>query len=102
MTDIANHDMILGEMRGQLRGVVDACASMSAKLDGLTREVVAIGPLGAELASIEIRIAKLEADRERREGATGVMAALVKSPAAAWLVGGAAFVWGVLTGRIHL
>jgi hypothetical protein len=48
--------MILGEMRGQLREVVHTLNNQTMKLDALTREVVALGPIAAEIAQMKTRL----------------------------------------------
>lgn len=80
-----NTAMILGEIRGQLRELIHTGNNNAAKLDALG-----------------VRVMQLETERNRRDGATGVVAAIMKSPAIGWAVGGATFLWGILTGRIHL
>lgn len=48
------------------------------------------------------RVDALEDTELRREGGARVLTAIVKSPVVGWVVGGATFMWAVLTGRIHL
>lgn len=102
MTEASNQDMVLGEMRGQLREVVHSMNAMSEKFDRLSREVIGLSTLAADMAELKIRVTALETERNRRDGATGIVQAIVKSPAIGWMVGGATFVWTVLTGRVHL
>ena len=99
---MGNQDMVLGEMRGQLREVVHSMNAMSAKFDSLSREVIGLSTLAADVAAMKIRVTALETERNRRDGATGIIQAIVKSPAVGWMVGGATFVWALLTGRVHL
>lgn len=73
-----SQDMILGEMRGQLREVVHAVNNLSGKFDGLSREVIGLGVIGTEVADIKRRVSDLEneadelkEDRDRRMGAFG-------------------------------
>ena len=80
-----NTAMILGEIRGQLRELIHGTNTNSAKLDALDR-----------------RVGKLESGEARREGASGVLAAIMKSPTLGWLVGAITTVWAVATGRLHL
>ena len=80
-----NTAMILGEIRGQLRELIHTGNNTSAKLDGLA-----------------VRVGKLETLDARREGASGVMASLMRSPTLGWLVGAATTAWAVLTGRLDL
>lgn len=97
-----NQDMILGEMRGQLREVVHSMNNLTQKFDGLSREVIGLGTLGAEMADVKARVIALETDRNRRDGATGVIGAIMRSPALGWLVGAAITAWAILTGKVHI
>lgn len=80
-----NTAMILGEIRGQLRELIHTGNNNAQKLDALG-----------------IRVMTLESERSRRDGASGVVSAILRSPAIGWFVGGATFLWGIVTGRIHL
>lgn len=62
----------------------------------------AIEPVDADLAALKVEVAALQDDRIRRDGATGVIQAILKSPALGWLVGAAITAWAVLTGRVHI
>lgn len=96
----SSNDMILGEMRGQLREVVHGQANLAQKFDALTREVVGLGTLATDVATLKIEVAGLKEDRSRREGASGVFMAISKSPAMGWLAGAAVTVWALLNGKI--
>lgn len=102
MTEASNQDMVLGEMRGQLREVVHSMNNLTMKFDSLSREVIGLGPLSAEIVDLKARLTGLEAERNRRDGATGILQALIKSPVVGWVVGGATFLWAAVTGRIHI
>lgn len=65
--------MILGEMRGQLREVVHSMNNLSTKFDGLTREVVGLGPLAGDIVDLKARVLKLEAEGNQRAGAVGLV-----------------------------
>lgn len=95
-----SQDMILGEMRGQLREVVHGLNNLSSKVDGLSREVIGLGPLAAEIGELKTRVAQLEAANNRSEGAKGLGAAVLRSPALAWVISAAVTAWAVLTGRV--
>jgi hypothetical protein len=77
--------LILGEIRGQLRELIHNSNNNAAKLDALS-----------------IRVAALEGEKNRREGANGVFQFVLKSPAVAWFVGAAITAWALLTGKAHL
>lgn len=83
--DVTGLAVMVGEMRGQLRELVHTTNNVSTKIDGLTREVIAMGPLAAELAELkgEIKVARAEIatlrskDDERR-GAVGLVEFVIK------------------------
>lgn len=107
-----SHDsntMILGELRGQTRELVHSVNNLSTKFDALTREVIGLsalaadmGEIKAKLAAQEAKIEALEAEKNRTDGAKGFAALLLKSPALGWLVGAAVSAWAILTGKVHL
>jgi hypothetical protein len=74
----------LGEIKGQLRELIHTGNSNSTKLDALG-----------------IRVAALETERSRREGAAGLVQMILKSPLIAWLAAIAATLWAVATGKLH-
>lgn len=94
-----NQAMILGEMRGQLREVVHSVNNLSAKLDALTREVIGLGPLAADIVDIKARLKIVEDTDSRQSGASGLAAGILKSPLIGWLVGAAFTVWVLLSGK---
>ena len=77
--------LLLGEIRGQLRELIHTGNNNSTKLDALG-----------------IRVAALETERNRREGASGLIQSFLKSPAIGWLVGAAISAWAILTGKVHI
>jgi len=92
-TPEVNQDMILGEIRGQLREVVHSVNNLTQKFDGLTREVIGLAVLGTEMAEMKGRMDKMDVDisalksgHDRYEGATGILAYLMKSPTLAWFI----------------
>ena len=97
-----NQDMILGEMRGQLREVVHSLNNLSGKVDGLSREVIGLGSLAGDIGDIKARLAVLEVGRNRQEGATSALAVVLKSPTLGWLVGAAITAWAILTGKVQV
>lgn len=97
-----NQDMILGELRGQMREVIHSVNNLSSKVDGLSREVIGLGSLAGEIADMKARIAILEIGNNRRVGAEGVVTAIMRSPTLGWLVGAAITAWAILTGRVNV
>lgn len=101
----------LGQLAAYVHEHRHGVNNLSQKMDGLSIDVAKqIAALEAKMtirmdeghASLSSRLAALEAERNRRDGASSVMLAVLRSPAIGWMVGGATFLWGVLTGRIHL
>lgn len=101
-SDNQSQDMILGEMRGQLREVVHAVNNLSQKFDGLSREVIGLGVVATKMAEMEARLIKLETADHKREGAVGVVQVMLKSPVVGWVVGAVTAMWALVTGRLHL
>lgn len=102
------NNLMLGELRGQMLGIAKTLDSLDSKFDSLFREVAAIGPLVADVAEMKAtqsahgtRLAALEADKARREGAKGIIGFIWKSPALGWLSGAAATIWALLSGQAH-
>lgn len=77
--------MLLGEIRGQMRELIHSTNSASMKIDAMG-----------------VRVAALEAEYQRRQGASGALSLILKSPALGWLVGAATTIWAVATGKLHL
>jgi len=100
-TDV-NQDMILGEIRGQLREVVHSVNNLTQKFDGLTREVVGLAVLGNDVAALKVSVAALEAKDNRRDGAVGIIETILKSPMLGWIVGAAITGFAILKGWVQL
>lgn len=97
--------VMLGEIRGQLRELIHTGNNTAQAVQALGERVGKLERMDGRVNQLELlapRLAALELDRGRREGASGVVAAILRSPAIGWMVGGATFLWGVLTGRVHL
>jgi len=98
MSDPTNHDMILGEMRGQMREVVHGLNNLSGKFDALSREVIGLGPLAADVAALRLKVAALEASEAQRVGAMKFSTWFLRMPLVGWLVGGGVALWAYLKG----
>ena len=79
-TDVTSLAVMVGEIRGQMREVVHTLNNVSSKIDGLSREVIAMGPIAAELAELkgEIKVAQTEINaikevRFQRQGAINLV-----------------------------
>lgn len=99
-TSPENTDLIIGEMRGQLREVVHSVNNLSTKFDALSREVMALATFATELGKLQAKVDLLEQQKHRTEGATGLLGTLLKSPALGWLVGAAITAWALLSGKV--
>ena len=101
--------LMLGELRGQMREMIHGVNNLIIKFDSLSREVVSLGPLATDIAelkttiaAVQVKLATLEADKNRTDGAKSLGALLLKSPALGWLVGAGISAWAVLSGKVHL
>lgn len=97
----ASYDMVLGEMRGQLREVVHTLNNLSGKFDQLTREVIALGPLAADILQLKADVERLKAVDNQHIGGWQVVATVIKSPVIGWIVLAVAGLWATLTGRFN-
>ncbi|TCM21468.1 hypothetical protein EDF56_101132 [Novosphingobium sp. PhB165] len=87
--------LMLGEIRGEVRQVVDHVAVLASKIDALTTAVNQAAHLPEELQALKVRVTALEASEQQRRGAMSLGAAIMK--ALPWLLpaiaaGGAAAV----------
>lgn len=92
----------IGEIRGQMREIIHTMNNTASKVDAIGEKVILAAALPEAVNALVIRVASLEADRNRRDGATGVIGAVMKSPAFGWIVGGATTLFLALTGRLDL
>jgi len=76
--------LLLGEIRGQMRELIHSTNATGMKIDALAA-----------------RVSALEAEHNRRQGASNVLHALLKSPVLGWLVGVSVSAWAILTGKVH-
>lgn len=101
-TEIQRMSETLGEVKGQLREVIHTMNNTAMKVDALAEKVILAADTPSKVTALEVRITALETERNRRDGATGVIAAIMKSQALGWLVGAAVTAWAILTGKVHL
>lgn len=82
--------------------------SVVAKLQDQSHEIllrldrIEQNKVDRRVALLEEKLVGLEHDKAKRDGATGVMAAVFRSPALGWFVGAMTTVWAILTGKLHL
>ena len=65
--------MILGEMRGQLRELVHSQNNLSAKFDGLSREVITLTALATDMVDMKLRLKTLEEKGQQQTGAANLI-----------------------------
>lgn len=87
----------VGEISGQLRELIHNQNNMAQKIDGMTERLLT-GPTAEDFAKLHARVDKLEAERDRNDGAKGVFAGILKSPVAAWIAAIVAAVFGAIKG----
>lgn len=105
MTDVADIQALIlavGEMRGQMREIIHTSNNTAQKVDTLAVSVSMAASLPELVAGLTLRVAALERSDSRRDGATGIITAIMKSPAIGWLVGAAITAWAVLTGKVNI
>lgn len=94
-----------------LRALVASVESVQTKQDATQLQVTDIRDRvigmeardhGSLIAAQGARITALETTNQRREGATGVIETMLKSPTLGWLVGAITTVWLAVTGRLDL
>jgi hypothetical protein len=84
----ASQAMILGELRGQVRELVHSVNGLSGKFDGLTREVIALGPLAVQIAKLETDVQKLKEAAFQEAGAKNLISWCLQSPLVGWIAAG--------------
>ncbi len=89
----------VGEISGQLREVVHSVNNMAQKVDGMSERMLT-SPTQADFQSLAARVALLEAEKNRTDGAKGVFAAVMRSPMAAWAAAIIAAIWGAFKGGL--
>lgn len=82
-TDVGALTLAVGEMRGQLREMIHAQNNIAQKVDFLTERAL-LAPTTAQIEALTKRVDALESVNDRQDGAKGVLAAVMKSPVAAW------------------
>lgn len=85
LPDTASLELLIGEMRGQMRELIHNINNVSQKLEALSQQVAAsqnipadIQALKGEVAELRARVAALEAQENKRAGALGASSWLMK------------------------
>ncbi len=91
-------DFLLGQITAQLKEMVHSQNGTSQVILGMERSLEKqISELAIEVRG---RLTILETANARREGATGILAIILKSPAIGWLVGAASVVYLYIAGKL--
>jgi hypothetical protein len=94
-------DRLLGELIAEVRAVKHNQNNANQKLDAVNRLVEQVKEIKEEQEKHHFRIAVLEADKNRREGAIGLVEWLSRHWPFAILMG-AVFAWiAVMNGKLH-
>ena len=92
----------MGKIEGQLKELIHQSNNTAQKVDALATLAAISSALPADIAAMNVRVTALEVDRNKRDGATGVIAVILRSPTFGWIVGGATALWALVTGRLEL
>lgn len=60
-------EMILGELRGQMREMIHSVNNLGVKVDGLYREVRTLTILATDVADLKVRLKEVEIWAQRRD-----------------------------------
>lgn len=94
----------LRQITDNLKRLNDKAEKHGDVLQGIDSRLIRIesNKLDATVSALVTKVDALEAEKDRREGARGLLNIIMKSPALGWLVGAAITAWAVLTGKVHL
>lgn len=89
-----------GETFATVREIKHAVNNMAQKVDSLASIAAAVEGLQKSRDDHEGRLAVLEADKHRREGAVGLVEWISRHWPFTILLGAVAVVWGVISGKV--
>mgnify|MGYP003385508737 CR=1 FL=1 len=101
-TDIQTLAVMMGEVRGQLDQLIRLQTEHGTKIDAMMAQAASHADLPLKLAKLEARVTTLETVEHRRDGAMGLGAMLLKSPAVGWAVGAMGTLWALFTGHLKI
>lgn len=110
---VVSLDMVIGEVRGQLREMITQANSNAHKLDIVVEKMAAMSTLPQDVAvlrahnehefhEIKARLDTIETDKDKRDGAMTAFGRVINSPAFAWVATGAAGLYLFVSGHVHL
>ena len=94
-------DRLLGELIAEVRAVKHNQNNASQKLDAVGRLVAQVKEIKEEQEKHHFRIAVLEADNNRREGAVGLVEWVSRHWPITLLIAAVSFIWALLSGKLH-
>ncbi|MDX3883617.1 MAG: hypothetical protein QHC65_04285 [Sphingomonas sp.] len=98
--DSAAMGVMLGELRGKVGELVHTVNNLCMKFDHLAKDVAVNSGVPKRVEDLEGRVAALEASENRRAGAMGFGAFLVKTLPWAAFGGGAAAIFRLMGGDL--
>lgn len=98
-SDIGAILLAVGELKGKVGELVHQQGNMAQKIDLLTEKAL-LAPTMGQIEALTKRVDGLEAERDRQDGAKGVLAAVMRSPVAAWGAAIIAAIWGAFKGGL--
>lgn len=96
-----NTAMLLGELRGQLRELIHAVNNRGTEITRIGKTLAKLEDVPAQLEKLNERMTALEVDKNRREGALGLGAWLMRSNLAVYVVMAAGALWAYAKGVFH-
>lgn len=88
---------LLGEIQGQLRELNHSSANRAQEAVAFARQLAKLEIVPEQIARIESRLLAMEFDKQKRDGALGIGAWLLRSPVMAWIVSAGVATWAFLT-----
>lgn len=83
----------LGKIEGQLRELIHNMNNEAMKNTARDEKLAMLANVPDDITAIKVEIATLKTDKDRRDGALGLWAALLRSPLLAWVFAGAVIAW---------
>lgn len=95
MIDDTNTSMLLGELRGQLRELIHSVNNRAMENAYIAKTLAKLEDVPEQLEKLNDRMAALEADKNRREGAVSLGGWIMRSNAIVYLImaGGAVYAY---------
>lgn len=101
MADDTNTSMLLGELRGQLRELIHSVNNRAQENAHIFKTLAKLEDVPEQLEKLNDRMAALEADKNRREGAINLGGWIMQSNAVVYLIMAAGAVYAYVKGVFH-